>query len=516
MYQLIKLRELGMKVRVLEMGTDVGGTWYWNRYPGARFDSESYSYGMSFSKEMLQEWEWSEHFSPQPETLRYCQRMAEKFDLKRDIEFETKVDGAHYNESENTWRVFTEDKEFHCRFLITALGVFSVPTWPKVEGLDDFQGDAWHTARWPHDPVSFEGKRVAVIGTGATGVQVIQEVAKTAQTLTVFQRRPNYCLPLRNRPITKDEQTRIKAGYDEVFAQCASTTGGFLHGSDPRSVLEVSEEERLATFERLYNTPGFALWLGNFRDCATTREANDLVTEFVRAKIRDRIDDKELAEKLIPYDHGFGTRRVPMESGYYDVYNQQNVRLVDLKETPIERITENGIRTSSEDLEFDLIIYATGFDAILGSFRNMDFRGRDGMRLSDYWEDGPHTLLGVQAPGFPNLLTLVGPHNASTFCNIPRCIEQNVEWVSDLMAYMQQHNYQKIEATSEAADEWTAHVETMVNMTLIPETDSWFMNVNQNLPEKKRTFLAYAGGAPRYKERCDEVAAEGYRGFRFG
>lgn len=515
MYQLVKLRELGLKARVVEMASEVGGTWYWNRYPGARFDSESYSYGMSFSKELLEEWEWTEHFAPQSETLRYCQFIADKFDLRRDIEFNTRVDGAHYDEATNSWRVFSEDKSWHCRYLITALGVFSVPTWPNIDGIDDFKGDAWHTAHWPHEPVAFEGKRVAVIGTGATGVQVIQEVAKTAESLTVFQRRPNYCLPLGNRPITPEEQVEIKANYDRVFARCAQTTGAFLHDSDPRSALEVSEEERNATFERLYNTPGFALWLGNFRDCGMDEEANALVTEFVRDKIRARIDDKALAEKLIPCDHGFGTRRVPMETGYYEVYNQDSVRLVDLNETPFERMTETGIRTTAEDLEFDIVIFATGFDAILGSFRNMDFRGRDGVRLNEYWEDGPHTYLGVQAPGFPNLLTLVGPHNASTFCNIPRCIEQNVEWVSDLLGYMEEYNYEKVEASGEAADEWTAHVERMVQMTLITKTDSWFMNVNQNLPDKKRTFLAYAGGAPRYRERCDAVAADGYRGFVF-
>ena len=515
MYQLIKLRELGMNIRVLEMGSDVGGTWYWNRYPGARFDSESYSYGMSFSKELLQEWEWSEHFSAQPETLRYCGFISEKFDLSRDIEFNTRVTGAHYEEARNIWQVITEDKIYECRFLITAVGVFSVPTWPEIEGINDFQGEAWHTARWPHHPVDFFGKRVAVIGTGATGVQVIPEVAKTAGTLTVFQRRPNYCLPLGNRPITEEEQADIKGRYDEIFAQCASTTGSFLHGSDPRSALSVSDEEREATFERLYNIPGFALWLGNFRDCGTDQEANDFVSEFVRRKISERVNDPELVEKLIPLDHGFGTRRVPMESGYYEVYNKDNVRLIDLMATPFQRITKAGIETTGENFDFDLIIYATGFDAIVGSFRNMDIQGRKGAKLKDYWEDGPVTYLGVQVPGFPNLLTLVGPQNASTFCNIPRCIEQNVEWVSDLMAHMMAQGYERVEAAQTAAEAWVEHSEQMVAMTLIPNTDSWFMNVNQNLPEKKRTFLAYAGGAPRYKQKCDEVSAAGYTGFDF-
>lgn len=515
MYQLIKSRELGLRTRVIEMGSDVGGTWYWNRYPGARFDSESYSYGMSFSKELLEEWDWSEHFSAQPETLRYCQRIAEKFDLKRDIDFDTRVTGARYDETQHIWQVSTSENQLNCRFLVTAVGVFSEPTLPEIDGMDDFQGDSWHTARWPHRAVDFSDKRVAVIGTGATGVQVIQEVAKTADSLTVFQRRPNYCLPLGNKPITELEQVDIKSRYQEIFERCASTTGGFLHAPDSRLALEVSDEEREVTFEKLYNTPGFALWLGNFRDCGTDQVANDMVSDFVRRKISERINDPIIASKLIPTDHGFGTRRVPMDSGYYEVYNQDNVRLVDLIETPFRCVTAKGIETTAEDFEFDIIIYATGFDAIVGSFRNMDILGRDGVNLKDYWAEGPITYLGVQAPGFPNLLTLVGPHNASTFCNIPRCIEQNVEWVSDLLAFMYKEGLETVEAASEAAASWVEHSEEMVSMTLIPTTDSWFMNVNQNLPEKKRTFLAYAGGAPRYKQKCDEVAEAGYTGFIF-
>ena len=515
MYQMIKLRQLGLSARILEMGSDVGGTWYWNRYPGARFDSESYSYGMSFSKELLQEWEWSEHFSSQPETLRYCQYIADKFDLKRDIVFNERVTGAEYDATSKTWLVKTADMALKCRFLITAVGVFSEPTLPAVEGINDFEGEAWHTARWPHEAVDFSGKRVAVIGTGATGVQVIQEVAKTVKSLTVFQRRPNYCLPLGNRLITDKEQAHIKSHYDEIFAQCASTNGAFLHGTDPRSALGVSEEERESFFEKLYGSPGFAFWLGNFRDCATDPEANELVSRFVRKKITERIKDPEMAKKLVPVDHGFGTRRVPMESGYYEVYNQKNVQLIDLMTTPFRRINRTGIETTSANFEFDIIIYATGFDAIVGSFSSMDIRGRKEIKLKDRWANGPVTYLGLQSPGFPNLFTLVGPHNASTFCNIPRCIEQNVEWVSELLSHMLMKGYESVEATQGAADAWMAHSEEMVSMTLIPKTDSWFMNVNENLPEKKRTFLAYAGGAPRYRQKCDEVSSTGYAGFEF-
>ncbi len=462
MYQLHRLRELGFKVHVYEAGGGVGGTWYWNRYPGARFDSESWTYGFSFSGELLREWDWVEHFSGQPENLRYCNFVADKFD----------------------------------------------------PGGCVFKGEAYHTGLWPHAPVSFAGKRVAVIGTGASGVQAITEIAKTVGHLTVFQRTPNWCAPLRNSRIDAETMGKIRANYDEIFARCRETYGCFIHAADPRNALEVPAEEREAFYEKLYNMPGFAFWQGNFRDVLLDKAANDTMTAFVTAKIRGRVKDQKVADKLIPTNHGFGTRRVPLESGYYEVYNQPNVRLVDLRETPIERITATGLKTSDAEYAFDMIIFATGFDAITGSFDRIDIWGRDGRRLKDKWADGPHTYLGLQIEGFPNMLTLVGPHNAATFCNLPRCIEQNVEWVTDLLRHMRERGLRRIEATAPAEEAWTAHVHDSAARLLLTQVDSWMTGVNKNVAgRQKRTFMAYAGGAPKYRDKCDEVAAQGYEGF---
>ena len=377
LYQLLKLRALGLRVKVFETGTGVGGTWYWNRYPGARFNSESWSYGYSFSKELLQEWDWTEHFSPQPQTLKYLNFVADKFDLRRDIQFKSRVTAAHYKEVERSWELTLEDgSRYTTRFLITAIGPLSTPTMPRIEGVEAFKGEAYHTAQWPHTPVSFEGKRVGIIGTGATAVQTIQEVVKTVGHLTVFQRTPNWCAPLHNAKIGAEEMAEIKTRYDEIFARCLETNACFIHTPDMRGTFEVSEEEREAAFERLYNTPGFGIWQGNFKDILTDRKANAAISEFVARKIRERVKDQAVAEKLIPKNHGFGTRRVPLETKYYEAYNQPNVQLVDIKETPIERITAKGIKTSDAEYEFDMIIYATGFDAITGSFHRIDWQGR--------------------------------------------------------------------------------------------------------------------------------------------
>jgi cation diffusion facilitator CzcD-associated flavoprotein CzcO len=510
------MRGLGFKVHVYEAGGGVGGTWYWNRYPGARFDSESWTYGFSFSEEVLREWDWKEHFSGQPENLRYCEFLADKFDLRRDITFNTRVKQASWNDAANEWEaVFEDGRRARSRFLVTAVGPLSSPTMPVIPGVEDYKGEAWHTGLWPHHPVSFEGKRVAVIGTGASGVQAITEIAKTVGHLTVFQRTPNWCTPLRNRPIPAEEMASIRARYKEIFAQCRENWGCFIHTADPRHATEVTPEERDAFFEKLYNMPGFAFWQGNFRDALMDKRANDAMTEFVIRKIRARVKDQKIADKLIPTNHGYGTRRVPLESGYYEVFNQPNVELVDLRETPIERITEKGIKTSDRERAFDMIIYATGFDAITGAFDRIDIRGRNGEKLRDKWADGPQTYLGLNVAGFPNMLTLVGPHNAATFCNLPRCIEQNVEWVSDFLAYMREKGLTRLEATPTAERDWTAHVYDTAARLLLTKVDSWMTGVNKNVAgRQKRTFMAYAGGAPKYRVKCEEVAANGYEGFR--
>ena len=511
LYQLIKLRELGLRVKVFEAGTGVGGTWYWNRYPGARFDSESWSYGYSFSKELLQEWDWTEHFSPQPETLKYLNFVADKFDLRRDIQFKSRVTAAHYKQASRSWELTLEDGSRHTtRFLVTAIGPLSTPTMPRIEGVGSFKGEAYHTAQWPHTPVSFEGKRVGIIGTGATAVQTIQEVAKTVGHLTVFQRTPNWCAPLHNAKISAEEMRDIKTRYDEVFARCKETNACFIHTPDTRGTFEVSDAEREAAFERLYNTPGFGIWQGNFKDILTDRKANAAISDFVARKIRERVKDPAVAEKLIPKNHGFGTRRVPLETKYYEAYNQPNVKLVDIKETPIERVTEKGIKTSDTDYEFDMIIYATGFDAITGSFHRIDFRGVDGRTLKEAWTGGPKTFVGVQVEHFPNMFMLMGPHTA--LGNIPRSIEYSVEWVADLIAYMQAHKLTYADPRPESVRAWTDNVIAAGEGLLTNEVDSWMTGVNSNVAGKQVSKIArYSGTATAYRAWCDAVAKGGYK-----
>ncbi len=512
LYQLHRLRELGLRVLVLEAGTGVGGTWYWNRYPGARFDSESYSYAYSFSQEVLQEWDWSEHFSGQPETLRYINFVADKFDLRKDIQFRSRVRTAHYQEAARAWDIGLEDgSQFRARFLITALGVLSAPTMPRIAGIEDFAGKSFHTAMWPHEKVNFAGKRVAVIGTGATGVQTIQEVAKTAGHLTVFQRTPNWCTPLHNRAISKEEMAHIRAGYPEMFQRCQETFACFLHTPDPRATFEVSDEEREAFFEKLYASPGFGIWQGNFRDILVDRKANAAISDFVARKIRQRVKNQAVAEKLIPKNHGFGTRRVPMETQYYEVYNQDNVQLVDIKETPIERITATGIQTSDSSYEFDIIIFATGFDAITGAFDRIDFRGVDGKTLKSKWAHGPQTFLGVLVEDFPNMMMLMGPHTA--LGNLPRSIEFNVDWVTRLVRHAWENQQTRIAATPEGVADWTAHVRALGVGLLSNEIDSWMTGINRNVDGKTTRVIArYSGSAPAYRQRADDVAAAGYAG----
>ena len=513
LYQLHLLRNQGLEVRVLEAGSDVGGTWYWNRYPGARFDSESYSYCYSFSEALLEEWQWSEHFAAQPETLRYLQHVSEKLDLRRDIRFNTRVSAAHYEADRRTWRIRAEDgSEVRARFMITALGGLSDPFTPDIPGRADFHGQSWHTARWPHHAVDLSDKRVAVIGTGATAVQLITEIAKNIGHLTVFQRTANYCKPLRNAPIDEATQARIHTEYPEIFRKCRESFAGFIHDVDPRSVFDVSEEERTANYERLWAEPGFAFWLGNFSDIGTDRAANETIAEFVRNKIRERVTDPKIAALLTPTDHAFGTKRVPLESGYFEAFNRDNVVLVDTRATPIERITARGVKTSAGEYPVDIIIFATGFDAATGAHNRIDIRGQDGQSLKEKWASGPRTLLGMQTVGFPNMFIVGGgPHNSASFCNVPRCLEQNVEWVAEAIAYLRAKGITYIAATPEAEAAWVEHVDETVAGTLIPETASWFMGAN--IPGKKRGFLLYAGGLPTFRRKCAEVAAAGYAGF---
>ncbi len=511
LYQLYRLRELGLTTRVFESGSAVGGTWYWNRYPGARFDSESWTYGYSFSKELLEEWHWEEHFAGQPETERYLNYVADKFDLRRDIQCDSLVESAHYDDATRGWDVVLSDgRRYNSRFLITAIGVLSAPTLPRIPGIETFKGQSCHTHYWPKEPVTYAGKRVAVIGTGATAIQTISEIAKSVGSLTVFQRTPNWAAPLHNARVTDHEMRDIRSRYTDIFARCLETNGCFIHQPDTRSVFEVTMEEREAFWEKLYAEPGFGIWQGNFRDILTDREANKLISDFIARKIRERVTDPAIAEKLIPKNHGFGTRRVPLETRYFEVYNQPNVELVDINETPIECITATGIRTAAKDYAFDLIIYATGFDAITGAFDRIDIRGTNGRRLKDDWKDGPQTFLGILAEGFPNMLMVMGPH--AGLGNFPRAAEYSVDWVTALIRHARDHQLTRIEATPKGVADWTHHIHNLGEGLLSNEVNSWMTGVNSNVEGKQvRRIMRYGGTFPSFRAQCDAVLANGYR-----
>ena len=512
LYQLHKLRELGLRVRTFEAASGVGGTWYWNRYPGARFDSESWTYGSFFSQALLDEWDWGEHFSPQPENERYLNFVADKFDLRRDIQFNTRVTAARYREDKRSWEITLENGNRHTtRFLITAIGILSAPTMPNnIPGVAAFKGQSCHTHNWPKEGVDFAGRRVGIIGTGATAVQTIQEIAKTAGRLTIFQRTPNWCAPLHNGKISKEEMRCIRARYSEILARCRETPGCYIHSTDPRSTLEATPEERAAFWEKLYASPGFGVWQGNFRDMLTDRAANALASEFIASKIRQRVHDPVVAEKLIPKDHGLGTRRVPLETGYYEVFNQRNVELVDINETPIVQVTAGGIQTSRQEYAFDIIIYATGFDAITGAFDRIDIRGADEVRLKEVWANGPQTYLGVFVAGFPNMLMAMGPH--AGLGNYTRTAEYSVEWVTGVIQYATQHGLTRIEATAAGVREWTEYVLGLGQGQLMNEIGSWMTGVNRNVEGKQAPrIMRYSGGHPAYREHCDAIAAGDYR-----
>ena len=509
LYQLYCLRKLGLTTRVFEHGSGVGGTWYWNRYPGARFDSESYTYGYSFSEELLQEWDWKELYSGQPENERYLNYVADKFDLRRDIEFNARVKAAVYNEEENRWLVQTDDgRQASGRFLITAVGLLSAYYVPDFKGLDSFEGAWCHPGRWPKEGMDLAGKRVGVVGTGATAVQLITEIAREVGHLTVFQRTANYCAPLRNRDIDDEMQQEIKASYPEIFQKCQETAGSFIHEFDPRSALEVPPEDRKDQYERLWAEPGFKKWLSNFYDVMMPGEANEDYAEFVRNKIRERVKDPVVAEMLVPKDHMFGSKRLPCESGYYEVYNQDNVLLVDVREDPIDRVTPHGLRTNSgSEYELDVIIFATGYDAVTGSLDRIDIRGIGGLALRDKFAGGPRTYMGIQSHGFPNLFTI----NAASVGNFVRAAEPLVEWVTGCIRYVGEQQFTRISPTLQAEDDWVNHVNEAGAKILRSQADSWF--VGANIPGKARALLTAPDSAPVMRAKRATVAANGYEGF---
>ena len=508
LYQLYCLRQLGLSARVFEHGSGVGGTWYWNRYPGARFDSESYTYGYSFSEELLQEWEWKEHFSGQPENERYLNHVADKFDLKRHIQFNARVASAVYDEGMDCWEVQTDaGQRAQGQFLITAVGLLSAHYVPEFNGIETYEGAWCHTGRWPKEGMDLAGKRVGVVGTGATGVQLITEIAKEVGHLTVFQRTANYCAPLRNGPIDADMQREIKANYPEILKRCNETSGSFMHEFDPRSALEVSPEERIEQYEKLWAEPGFKKWLSNFHDVMLPGEANEDYAEFVRGKIRERVHDPVVAEKLVPKDHMFGSKRLPCESGYYEVFNQDNVLLVDVREAPIDRITPGGIKTTNAEYELDVIIFATGYDAVTGSLNRIHVVGDGGQTLKDKFAEGPRTYLGIQSAGFPNLFTI----NAASVGNFVRAAEPLVEWVTDCISYVRGHEFTRISPSPQAEEAWTKHVNEDGANSLRTKADSWY--VGANIPGKARALLTSPDSAPVMRAKREKVAANGYEGF---
>ena len=514
-YQIKRLIDLEIDAIVLEGEDDLGGTWYRNRYPGARFDSESYIYGYSFSKELLDEWHWTERFSPQPENLRYLNYVADKFDLRRHMRFGCRVDQMVWDDDAGLWKLtLTTGDAYTARFVITSLGPLSAPTLPSYPGMDTFAGQSFHTFHWPKEPLGMSDKRVGVIGTGATGIQVIAEIADKVQELKVFQRRPNWSSPLNNSPISDDEMGEIRDRYDEIFANCAASNGGFEHV--PRwGFWDHTPEERRAIWDELYSQPGFAILGANFAEIFFDEEANAEVSAYIADRIRDRVDDPEVAEKLIPVDHGFGLQRLPLETNYFEAYNRPNVQLVDLSSAPIEAITETGIQTAAEHHELDVIVYATGFDAITGGYDRIDIRGVDGQTLGDKWSDGPSTYLGVMTAGFPNLLMVAGPQSVSGSTNFPRAIEGGVDFITGLLEHAFETGSRRIEAEPAEEDAWVAEVVRAHERLLLRNSKGWFTGYNSNVAGRdsgKVRYQAYFGGVPRYSKKIAEVIETGYAG----
>ena len=511
LYALHRLRgSLGLNVRLFEAGGGVGGTWYWNRYPGARCDVPSFWYSYSFSEELDQEWSWSEKCSSQAEIERYLNHVTDRFDLRRDIRFNMRVISARYDEAGNLWEIGTDDGQcVRARFFVSAAGLLSTGHIPDFKGLEKFKGERYFTGQWPREKVDFSGKRVAVIGTGSTGIQVIPVVAQEAAHLTVFQRTANYSLPSRNEPLDPATEREIKANYPAIRRRERTSPSGLSEDPPTRCALDVSAEERRQIYEKGWGAGGFRIIVDSFKDLVISREANNTIAEFIAGKIRAQVRDPEVAAKLIP-NHPFGTKRPALDTGYFEAFNRDNVTLVDLKATPIEGVTPNGIRTSAALHEVDSIIFATGYDAFTGSLFRMNIRGRGGVRLEDQWSEGPRTVLGFATRNFPNMFMICGPQSGVQF-NVARNIEQHVDWIADCIEYLRSHDYVAIEAAAEAEDRWTKRVNDAANATLIPETESWW--VGANIPGKPRVILRYIGGAAEFRKACGEVAAKGYEGF---
>jgi len=514
MYQLHYLRDrMGLKVQVLEAGGGVGGTWYWNRYPGARCDTESHAYWYTFSTELMREWEWSERYPGHAEIVRYLNFVADKLDLKRSIRFNTRVVGAAYDSTANLWRVRTEaGEELAATYLITAVGCLSAANVPKFPGLESFKGKWYHTGQWPHEGVDFTGKRVGQIGTGSTGIQTAPVIAETAAHLTVFQRTANYSVPAHNAPLSDSFRKYVKDNAELIRQNMRASANGQPFFNSDRLALETPAEDREMIYELAWRRGGLQ-FRGAFQDLLANKAANDTAAEFIKNKIRAIVKDKATAELLANIDHPYAAKRPPIDTNYFETFNRANVSLVDVRANPIEAITPEGIRLrDGTEHKLDIIVFATGYDAMTGPLLRLNIRGRNGLELAKVWEAGPRNYLGLQVAGFPNLFTITGPGSPSVLCNMPVCIEQHVEFIGDAIAHMRAHGLKTMETTDAEMDKWVAEVNRAANATLLPQaTHSWYLGAN--VPGKPRVFMPYAGGMQNYRKICENVAANNYQGF---
>jgi cyclohexanone monooxygenase len=513
LYMLHRLRGMGMRVRVFEAGSGVGGTWYWNRYPGARCDVESVQYSFQFSPELQQEWNWSERYAAQPELLRYANHVADRFDLRRDIQFNTRVDAAFFDDAAGRWVIETSDgARTTATYCIMALGCLSSPNLPTFEGIETFEGERYHTGYWPHEEVDFTGKRVAVIGTGSSAVQSVPIIAGQAKHLYVFQRTPNYAIPAHNAPLADEYRKAVKADYPAMRARARRTMTGIDFDYSDEAALETPPDQRAREYERRWQRGGLS-FLGAYKDLMVEQEANDTAAEFVRAKIRKKVRDPQVAELLAP-KNTIGCKRLCIDIGYYETFNRPNVSLIDISGAPIEEITPRGVKVAGKEYEVDAIVFATGFDAMTGALLKIDIRGKGGLSLREKWREGPRTFLGLSVAGFPNLFAITGPGSPSVLTNMLPTIEQHVDWIAGTLGYLRERGLARIEASPQAEAEWGEHVGDLAGRTLRYTCGSWYLGVN--IPGKPRVFMPYIGGFPRYIEKCDEVAAKGYEGFVLG
>jgi cyclohexanone monooxygenase len=512
LYQLHRLRLLGMTAKVIEAGSGVGGTWYWNRYPGARCDVESMQYSYAFSEELQQEWHWPELFSAQPDILKYANHVADKLDLRRDILFDTRVTETRFDATANRWSVQTNlGDTFSARFMIMATGCLSTARVPDFEGLNSFKGKTYHTGAWPHEGVDFTGLRVGVIGTGSSAIQAIPVIAEQAADLTVFQRTPNFSIPSRNGPMAESYARQWKDKYADLRHEARNTRNGIIAYPNDFSALSVSPEERRRIYEERWASGG-TTFMAAFNDLIFNQEANDTASDFVRGKIREIVKDPAVAELLAPKNHPIGTKRICVDTRYFETYNRPNVHLIDVRSAPIEAITPEGLRTANASFEFDVIVFATGFDAMTGALTAIDIHSTDGSTLKQKWEDGPRTYLGLMCAHFPNMFMVTGPGSPSVLSNMHVSIEQDVNWISDCLGWLREHRVERMEATQQAEDNWVLHGIEVANKTLYPKAASWYMGAN--IEGKPRVFMPYIGGVNAYREKCASIAANGYEGFR--